>query len=204
MALADSGHLDRRLHRVVSECRHLSRALGDVGEQAEAIVLPQVSRADPDVVEHSGAELAVVARTMREVRVRDFGALSDGRVAHGAGVFGSVEIFSAAGGGISLGTGGFVGRDQLHRCRSFDDPRVAHLGGICGWCFGCHRVAGFSANGWWLRFMARGPDSIGDRLGRGIFRALAGGRAGEIGLWQKGDEVSNTDRMGAQGACGRE
>ena len=69
LALADSGRFDRSLHRVVSECRDLPRALGHVGEQSEALILPEVSRTDTDVVEHSGAELAVVARPMREVRL---------------------------------------------------------------------------------------------------------------------------------------
>lgn len=69
LALADSGYFDRRVHWVVSECGDLPRALGYFGEQAEAIVLPEVSRADTDVVEHSGVELAVVARPMREVRL---------------------------------------------------------------------------------------------------------------------------------------
>ena len=40
LALADSGHLDRGQHWIVFECRHLPCALGDVGEQAEAFVLP--------------------------------------------------------------------------------------------------------------------------------------------------------------------
>ena len=69
LALADSGFFDRRVHWVVSECGDLPRALGDVGERAEAFVLPEVSRADTDVVEHSGVELAVVTRPMREMRL---------------------------------------------------------------------------------------------------------------------------------------
>lgn len=43
LALADSGYFDRRVHWVVSECGDLPRALGDFGERAEAIVLPEVS-----------------------------------------------------------------------------------------------------------------------------------------------------------------
>jgi hypothetical protein len=69
LALADSGYFDRRVHWIVSECGDLPRALGDVGERAEAFFLPEVSRADTDVVEHSGVELAVVARPMCEVRL---------------------------------------------------------------------------------------------------------------------------------------
>ena len=69
LALADSGRFDRCLHWIVSECGDLPRALGDVGEQSEALILPEVSRADTDVVEHSGVELAVVARPMRKVRL---------------------------------------------------------------------------------------------------------------------------------------
>jgi hypothetical protein len=69
LAVADSGFFDRRVHWVVSECGDLPRALGDVGERAEAFFLPEVSRADTDVVEHSGVELAVVARPMCEVRL---------------------------------------------------------------------------------------------------------------------------------------
>ena len=69
LALVDSGRFDRCLHWVVSECGDLPRALGYVGEQSEALVLPQVSGVDTHVVEHSGAELAVAARAMREMRL---------------------------------------------------------------------------------------------------------------------------------------
>lgn len=109
LALADSGHFDRRLHRFVSECGDLSCALGHVGESASAIVLPELQRADTDVVEHSRVELVVAARTMRKVRLQNFDALPFGRVAHGAGFFRIVEIFSAAGSAVSFRFGDLAG-----------------------------------------------------------------------------------------------
>jgi len=76
--MADTGCFDRRLHWIVSECGDLPCAFGDVGKPAAAFILPEVQRADPDVVEHAGAELAVVARAVCEVWMQNFDSLSDG------------------------------------------------------------------------------------------------------------------------------
>ncbi len=52
---------DRRVHRLVSQCGDLSRAARPVGKFSQALVLPALQKADPDVAEFAAAELAMAA-----------------------------------------------------------------------------------------------------------------------------------------------
>lgn len=59
------------MHRLVFERGDLPGATGDVGESTETLVLPEVSKADPDVAEHAAHQLALAAWQVCRVQGTD-------------------------------------------------------------------------------------------------------------------------------------